>query len=289
MSDERFRELIEKLLLWDLDPAEEAELEAELAVRGGGGEADIGHLREAIAAMALAAPPTAPPAALRERLLERIGAAAFQGRLGDRGDTIADAGVEPGGGGGAAPRPSGRDRRPWIAAALLAALLALLLGVWNVKLRDDLAGARGDLAEARSRLDDAEGLERRADSLAGAADAYRRDVEALSGRGGSSRNLNGTPEQPTASGRVFLHPQTGRALLYVFDLPVLPPNYVYELWAIRDGRPHGVGTFTPRIQGVERVELRNPEVLEDADALAVTVEPAPGTSAPTGRMVLISS
>lgn len=285
MSDERFRELIEKLLLWDLDAGEEAELEAGLAVRGGGGEADIGHLREAIAAMALTAPPTAPPTALRDRLLERIGAAGAPRRAGDvHGET-------PSAEGGAAPFhvDGARDRRPWIAAALLAAMLALGLGLWNVKLRDDLTRARRDLAEAGSRLEAAEGLERRADSLAGAAETYRREVEALAGRGGSAFTLNGTPEQPAASARVFLHPQTGRAILFVFDLPVLPPNTVYQLWAIRDGRPQGAGTFAPRVQGVERVELRNVGALEGADALAVTIEPAPGTSTPTGRMVLVSS
>lgn len=285
MSDERFRELIEKLLLWDLDPAEESELEAELAVRGGGGDADIGRLREAIAAVALTAPPASPPPALRERLLARVGAAGMQVRLDDRRPPSAaeDAAGEAAGG------PAPTDRRPWIAAALLAALLALLLGVWNVKLREDLAAARGELAEARTDLERANGVERRADSLAAAAEAYRRDVDALTSRGGSARNLTGTAEQPAASGRVFLDRRTGRAILFAFDLPVLPPDAVYELWAIRDGRPQGVATFAPRAPGVERVELRNPEALEDADALAVTIEPAPGTSAPTGRMVLVSS
>ncbi|HEY7529077.1 MAG TPA: anti-sigma factor [Gemmatimonadota bacterium] len=284
MSDERFRELIEKLLLWDLEPEEEAELEAELAVRGGGGDADIARLREAIAAVALTAPAAAPPAGLRDRLLARIGAAGMPMRAEDL------SGTEDGGGtaiGGAAP--AGADRRPWIAAALLAALLALLLGLWTVKLRDDLGDARRELAETRARLERADGVERRADSLASAADAYRRDVDALTSRGGSARNLAGTPEEPAASARVFVDPRTRRAILFAFDLPVLPADAVYELWAIRDGTPQGVGTFAPRTRGVERVELENPDALEGADALAVTVEPAPGTNAPTGRMVLISS
>jgi hypothetical protein len=285
MSDERFRELIEKLLIWDLDPDEESELEAELAVRGGGGDADIARLREAIAAVALTAAPAAPPPALRERLLARVGAAGMQVRLDDRRPPSA---AEDAAGGAAGGRAA-TDRRPWIAAALLAALLALLLGVWNVKLREDLAGARGELADARADLERANGVEKRADSLAAAAEAYRRDVDALTSRGGSARNLTGTAEQPAASGRVFLDRRTGRAILFVFDLPVLPADAVYELWAIRDGRPQGVATFAPRATGVERVELRNPEVLEGADALAVTIEPAPGTSAPTGRMVLVSS
>jgi hypothetical protein len=242
-------------------------------------------MREALAAVALAAPPVSPPAALRERVLAAIeqpeGGAALPGSVPPSGPTRT----------GDAARVTPLPRRPveWMAAAALAACVAGLLAVWNVSLRSELSRLRSGLEEARRDLTAVEGRLAAADSARTELEAYRRDVDALASPAGSAHTLVGTSDQPNARARIFLDPQTGRAILFVYDLPVLPPQSVYELWAIKDGKPIPAGTFTPQAATRARVELENPSVLEGADVLAVTVEPAPGVPAPTGKMVLSSA
>jgi anti-sigma-K factor RskA len=100
--------------------------------------------------------------------------------------------------------------------------------------------------------------------------------------------LAGTEHEPRARARVIVDPATGRALLYAYDLPILPEGAVYELWAIRGSTPQPAGTFVVDTAGRARFEVAGAAVLEGVDALAVTVEPAPGVPLPTGRMVLLS-
>jgi Anti-sigma-K factor rskA, C-terminal len=278
VDQDRFRELTWTFLLWDLAGPEQSEWEAELERRGAAGQSEVRRMREALASLALATPATPPPGALRERVLARIEEAA--------GGTAAGWPAEPEqvpGRPAAGPRVITLPRRPgeWVAAAAVAACAAGLLAVWNVSLRDDLARLRSELEQARGDLVVAEGRLASADSARTELEAYRRDLEALASPVGSVHTLVGTADEPEARARVFLDPETGRAILFVYDLPVLPPQSVYELWAIKGGTPIPAGTFATKGEPRARVE--------GADVLAVTVEPAPGGPAPTGKMVLSSS
>jgi hypothetical protein len=170
---------------------------------------------------------------------------------------------------------------PWTAAGIAAAL-ALFLGVSNLRLRDRADRLTAEVEEARERLAEA-------DSAAVRLADLQSDLDLLSGPGSSGPTLAGTGPAPGARARVFLDPATGRALLFAYDLPILQPGDVYELWAIHDGTPRPAGTFRPGGGGRARLEITDRALLEGVDALAVTVEPEPGTGAPTGDMVLISS
>ncbi|MBA2565108.1 MAG: anti-sigma factor [Gemmatimonadetes bacterium] len=332
MDQDRFIELSWTLLLWRLEEPDLGDWQAELDRRGEQGQAELARMREALASLAFATPPVTPPAALRQRLLDEVarggatqagagatGAGASETGAADAGTKlVADA--RPGLGqtiiGGQPPSapaspsrgagrfeaeviPINRPARPWIAAASAAAALALLLGLWNVRLRDELNRTRGEIAVLQPKaaaVDTAAAelasLGRRAaaaDSLAAQLEQARRDLAALVAPRGSAHQLVGTVNQPGASARIFIDPATGRVLLFVYELPVLPRNSVYELWAIKGGTPTPAGTFVPTDQRQARIELPDGRVLEGADTLAVTVEPAPGVAAPTGTMVLISS
>lgn len=275
MDQDRFRELTWTFLLWGLPDPEQAEWEAELERRGAAGQGELSRMREALASLALTARPATARSGLRERLLARIETAAEDRTEGPEGASGRDVGP---------PRVVALRRRSWewIAAAAVAACAAGLLAVWNVSLRHELARARQNLTAAERRL-------AAADSAQTDLEAYRRDVEALASREGSVHTLVGTADQPEARARIFVDPETGRAILFVYDLPVLPPQTVYELWAIKGGTPVPAGTFAPSDARRARVELEDPSVLQGADVLAVTVEPAPGVPAPTGKMVLSSA
>lgn len=263
MNDERFLELLQESLLGGLSPDEESALDTELERRGPAGERARRELAQALGMLALDAPPVDPPGRLRERVL-----AATRGSPG--------AGGEP-----QVVRLQPRDR-PWAAwaAAGIAASLALFLGVSNLRLRDRADRLALEVEEARDRLAGA-------DTVAARLADLRSELELLSGPGSSVHSLAGTGPSPEARARVFLDPATGRAILFAYDLPILQPGDIYELWAIHDGTPRPAGTFRPGAGGRARLEITDRSLVEGVDALAVTVEPEPGTEAPTGPMVLI--
>lgn len=265
MNDEQFHDLVLDSLLGVLSQDDEVALATELERRGQAGERMRRELEETMGALALDAPSVVPPARLRELVLAAVG-------------NIPAAGVEA----PAIPLPRrGVPWLPWLATGIAAAL-ALYLGVSNQRLRDGNDRMRAELEAARGRL--AAG-----DSAAARLAEVQSDLDLLSAPGSSVHALAGTGSTPGARARVFLDPATGRAILFAYDLPLLQPDDVYELWAIRGGTPRAAGTFRPGPEGRARLEIGDRELLEGVEALAVTVEPAPGTEAPTGEMVLISS
>jgi anti-sigma-K factor RskA len=77
-------------------------------------------------------------------------------------------------------------------------------------------------------------------------------------------------------------PHDRSAYLVGFGLASLPPNHVYELWVIRNGTPVPAGTFgarEPQVVLPVRIDLSG------ATGVAVTVEPTPGSAAPTTKPV----
>ena len=261
MDAERFRDLATRLLLEGLGPDEQAELERELERRGPAGEAELATLREVLAGVALQSRPVAPRPELRERVL-----------------ATADGEARPVS--GTAPDVSGQSLGVWRTAALLAAALALLLGIWNVRLREELQDSRRLVQEARSDL-------ARVDSLERELETERGDLTTLGAREASTHELVGTESRPRARGPIFQDPATRRARVIVRELPVLQAGTLYELWAIRDGTPAPAATFVTDRYGRARVAV-DAATLQGADVLAVTVEPAPGSQTPTGAIILSS-
>ena len=76
-----------------------------------------------------------------------------------------------------------------------------------------------------------------------------------------------------------------RAVLVAENLPSAPEGKVYEAWLMRDDIPEPAGLFEPpRDGGVAAAPIEGS--LRDADAVAVTVEPSGGSSAPTSEPLL---
>lgn len=315
MEHERFRDLALQHLLPGLTGAEQTEFEAELERRGADGWAELDRMREAIASLALSSPAVPPPPDLRRRLVEEVERGAADGGVSEAAPIVT-----------ALRR---RPLKPIVTATAAAMIALLLGVVWNVQLGErlretereltrarlalvgagtdtieeprktpadtftsepgDLASTQRALAAAQSEIAQLRQRLAMADSAVAATAVYQRDLEALVRPEGKVLNLAGTDEQPAASARVFVNPSTGRVLLFVYDLPVLAPGAIYQLWAIRGATPTAAGTFSTGPGGTARVELKSGAILERADALAVTIEPAPGGPAPTGKMVLRSS
>jgi anti-sigma-K factor RskA len=90
------------------------------------------------------------------------------------------------------------------------------------------------------------------------------------------------------SGRVLVDAETGEAHVVLAGLPSPGAGKTYELWAIRGDRPPepagliAVGAAPATAARVDRIA-----VPADVAAFAVSIEPAAGSTSPTGPIVLV--
>ena len=92
---------------------------------------------------------------------------------------------------------------------------------------------------------------------------------------------------PTASARLHSVDSGRRSELSVDSLPPLPSGRVYQVWLIEPGQPgRSAGAFFVNRRGDAVVPVNLGGPVERLQAIAITQEPAPGTTAPTGTRVL---
>ena len=90
---------------------------------------------------------------------------------------------------------------------------------------------------------------------------------------------------PEATGQVLISKDGEYGMLAVAHLPVLDQSETYQVWLIRDSPRLSAATFTVNQQGYGMLKIASPESLLNC-AINITVEPAQGSSEPTGHMVL---
>lgn len=82
---------------------------------------------------------------------------------------------------------------------------------------------------------------------------------------------------PALRADVFWHSESEMVYLNIQNLPAAPPNKVYQLWALKDGKPIDMGIF----DSPEELQMQKLGVIAGADAFAVTLEPKGGSENPT--------
>ena len=173
---------------------------------------------------------------------------------------------------GAEPLPAGRPvpierpiarpgRRAPLWALPLAALFAVTLGLgyWNYHLQQQ--------------------LERQAAAL-----QVQQQAVAAIAAGGRQWALAGTEAAPGAGGVLVQAPDDPRPFLLLAGLPDIGPDQAYQAWIIVNGVPTDAGVLEPGRGGTQAARLDRP--LDNADTVALTVEPARGSRSPTGRIVV---
>jgi anti-sigma-K factor RskA len=98
--------------------------------------------------------------------------------------------------------------------------------------------------------------------------------------------LNATPSAPAARGVVIYHSGESAAALIVEDLPALSYEQQYQLWLIGDNERTSGGVFSVSPQGYATLKVSTAIPIDSYQAFGVTVEPAGGSTDPTGPKVL---
>ena len=92
----------------------------------------------------------------------------------------------------------------------------------------------------------------------------------------------------TGSGRVLVDAESGEAHVVVAGLPTPDPGKTYELWAIRAGKsPEPAGLITVGTTPATAARAARIAAPTDVVAFAVSIEPAAGSTSPTGPIVLV--
>ena len=98
--------------------------------------------------------------------------------------------------------------------------------------------------------------------------------------------LMGTDKSPEASGILLVASDSGEGTLIVENLSPLQANLQYQLWLIRDGKRTSGGVFSVSGSGYGHLEVTSSDSLLSYDSFGITIEPAGGSSGPTGDKVL---
>jgi len=253
MTHEEMRDLYELYALGLLDREEEQEIEEHLQRSCPECVAALRQALETNALFGMMPEAATPPKRLRKRVLASVGAQ---------------------------PPEFG-----WAAVwASVAACLALVLVIGGIKMSGDLQNSRRELRASNQQAEQA-----RRELQAGNAQLSRLQ-EAL-------RFLNepqtvqatfGGGQTVPPTGRVFVNPTRG-VLLIAAHLPPAPSGRIYEMWIIpKKGAPAPAGLFQSDAQGNVVHILSGPVNRADTAAIAVTEEPAAGSSAPTTKPFIVA-
>lgn len=270
---------LEQYALGELDPAGQAEVEAQ-ARRYPQVQQELDELLAGLGVYAEAHAVT-PPSGMRDRVLGRVfaelGAPVTATpatptaevptmRVSASNPHVAStvAAVAP-----LATRSSG-----WAIAASVALLLslvgnALLYTNWQ-QTRTELAVALGDQTRFANAT---QVLERRLSSTQDQLHVLRSPDEY------KLVTLAGTPTHRTARARVLFNKATHRVYVDVQQLPALPADKQYQLWALDKGKPIDAGMLTAATTAGDGMqEMKN---ITSAQTFAMTVEPKGGSVGPT--------
>jgi anti-sigma-K factor RskA len=225
--------------------------------------ADVRALRTTADALAWSVPAAEPPAGVRTRVLTSVAASSAVERSEHR-----------------------YGRMPWLAAAA-ALVMAAGLGVYAEQLRQRVQVLEGQLREAVVQVEAS--ARRTAQARLIAANAER-ELAVLAAPDVAHVDLKGQASAPQASARALWSRSRG-LLLAVSNLPAPPLGRTYQLWVL-SGRAAPISdgwVFKTDASGTATAMFTTPLSLPAPTAMAVTIEPDGGTSAPTGAMYLVGS
>lgn len=257
-------------VLGTLSPDERAEFLAHVSECADCAAA-VFSLAPVVAALAYEAPPADPPEGARDRLLARIRSGNVSQPL--KATAIADAGLKP--------RVT-FSQRPWLVAAASLAV-AVGVGTYSVGLRDRVGTLEQQLRDIGARSDE---RERQLDAARQAAAEAQTFVVVLAASDLVRVELAGQRLAPQASARAFWS-RSGGLIFTASNLPPLPGGRTYQLWIVTPGAPVSAGLLKPGEKGEVHGVFATPRDVTTLAAIAVTIEPEGGVSAPTGEKYLI--
>lgn len=217
-----------------------------------------------MALLALAAPAEAPPAHVKQQLMQKIAAAPR--RISSVQSRAEQQFEEP-------RPPRWQFWSPiWIPVGAALAVATVVLWIGNQRINQQLQQLRDQVAQQSAQ----ETQDRSLLNMIAAGDT-------------ASIALAKMPDMPTGQGHVFYNARMGM-VLYNGSLPPVPPGKTYQLWVMpASGTPMSAGMLKQGTVGEGLFLMASVPAGTQAKAFAVTVEPAGGMPQPTGPKVLVGA
>lgn len=178
-----------------------------------------------------------------------------------------------------------RPARGWAIATGVAALLLLILGLYATHMQGRLRQIEAKVSQLQTANEQwqqnyqilQQQLQTEQGRLAFIANTSPANTVAVPG----------TDEAPQANGQLFVG-DNNQALLAVYDLPPLPAQQTYQLWlAAEDEAVISAGLFAVTDESPSWVSVEIPAAAQNFTLVGVSIEPAEGSPAPTGPIVLL--
>jgi anti-sigma-K factor RskA len=269
-----YDELVAAYALEALDAAEVPAFERHLADCAAC-QATLADLRRVAAGLGMAAPPLDPPASLRVRTLAR---ATSQ----PQSQPVRPApAVTP-----AVPPARSDPSWSWLATAA-ALVLAAGLGVYALRLRQDLTTTRQLVADMSQRMDQI-----RADLMTARGESARlaTTIAVLAAADVVRVDLTGSGAASAATARAYL---SARGLvLSGSSLPPLAASRTYQVWVIPTGPgalPISAGLMGVDAGGTATLTASTPAEIARIAAVAISEEPSGGSPQPTSQPLLVGA
>ena len=271
MSCKESEERLAAYVLGALDASERAEMESHMD-RCGECQTALREDGDLIVHMAYAAPQLEVPVGVKQKLMARVADQSPEPSLADT--LLRWLGGFANAGHRAVAGPAGA-----VAGAMV--IVLFLVGAWfNVRL-NDIAEEKEVLESQLKTMADSEAerakLVNDLRELTFWATAPDASVKQLSASDGTTTEVRG-----------FIVARTSETAVMVAaaDMPALPSDKVFRVWAIRDGEWRNAGTLDldSTGYGITHIELGEP--ISNFEGIMITVEPAADASGPAGSPVL---
>ena len=161
----------------------------------------------------------------------------------------------------------------FVAAAAVILLIGMAWLYYQSSLQNkDLKNINQDLSSTNSRLKEAQDSTK---SILDQIVAERKEV--IGDPNSTVVNMVGTKVAPKSSANIYWDSTSTNVYLVVKNMPKLPNDQQYQLWALIDGKPNDLGVFDATDSKVI-LKMKN---TKKAQAFAITIEKHGGSPSPT--------
>jgi len=246
-----------------LDGEEKRSLESHVATCSDCAR-ELEEARGRMALLALSVPPQAPPAHVKQQLMQKIAAAPRQ---------VPPVRSTPAPEPAKSTTPRWRFWSPvWLPVATAFAIATVVLVIGNQRMNRELRQLHDLVAQQSAQ----ETQDRSLLNMIAAGDT-------------TSIPLAHMPDAPAGQGHVFYNARMGM-VLYNGSLGAPPPGKTYQLWLVpASGNPMSAGILKPGSVGEGLFLMAAIPAGTQAKAFAVTMEPEGGMPQPTGPKVLVGT
>ena len=261
--DEHIEELFAFYALGTLSDAERSQVEAYVHSDPGARQR-LDEMIRTVSLVPQAITPMKPSAELKAKLMERVRADARA-----RSESASEVASRRPGTAVNARRSSSGPRWAY-AFAVASLLLAVGIGTWGLGVRSEIIRLQSQVSVLEQEVQ-----------------TQRTVLAQLSLPQAHAFAISGTDHQPQAQGQLIADASTGSGVLVVSGLKPLTTGQTYEFWLINDATAVPAGLFKVNEQGQGVLQITQKFTSNSYNAIGVSIEPAGGSKAPTGDIVML--